>query len=219
MGHSAGASLAALICTDGSYLKAEGLSLTVIKGCVPVDGDAFDVPMQIKTESERGSKDTIRTFGDSVASHRELSAVTHIGSGRNIPPFSSSMLRILQLRQGVQGAALRPTFSRTGLRTHWRMQACRQKSMPPAERPMRHSIATSVCLATNQQRSCSSSWIKRCTSNPRPVTATSAAKDHRQPNATAWGTADFTSPPFRAAWAPSLGGPRTSFHVGPVIHR
>jgi acetyl esterase/lipase len=87
MGHSAGASLAALICTDGSYLKAEGLSLTIIKGCVPVDGDAFDVPMQIKTESERGSKDTIRTFGDSVASQRDLSAVTHIGGGRNIPPF------------------------------------------------------------------------------------------------------------------------------------
>src|SRR5215831_14768815 len=87
MGHSAGASLAALICTDGSYLKAEGLPLTVIKGCVPVDGDAFDVPMQIRTESERGSTATIRTFGDSVASHRELSAVTHIGRGRNIPPF------------------------------------------------------------------------------------------------------------------------------------
>jgi len=87
MGHSAGASLAALICTDGSYLKAEGLSLTVIKGCVPVDGDAFDVPMQIKTESERGSTDTIRTFGDSVASQRDLSAVTHIARGRYIPPF------------------------------------------------------------------------------------------------------------------------------------
>jgi acetyl esterase/lipase len=54
---------------------------------VPVDGDAFDVPMQIKTESERGSTDTIRTFGDSVASQRDLSAVTHIARGRYIPPF------------------------------------------------------------------------------------------------------------------------------------
>jgi arylformamidase len=39
MGHSAGAQLAALVCTDDSYLKAEKLSLSLIKGCVPVDGD------------------------------------------------------------------------------------------------------------------------------------------------------------------------------------
>src|SRR6185436_11785182 len=39
MGHSAGAQLAALICTDHRYLKAEGLSLAIVKGCVPVDGD------------------------------------------------------------------------------------------------------------------------------------------------------------------------------------
>ncbi len=39
MGHSAGAQLAALVCIDDRYLKAEGLSLDIIKGCVPVDGD------------------------------------------------------------------------------------------------------------------------------------------------------------------------------------
>src|SRR5215475_4811085 len=37
MGHSAGAHLAALVCTDDRYLQAEGLSLSLIKGCVPVD--------------------------------------------------------------------------------------------------------------------------------------------------------------------------------------
>ena len=47
MGHSAGAQLAALLSTDDSYLKAEKLPLTIIKGCVPVDGDTYDVPMQI----------------------------------------------------------------------------------------------------------------------------------------------------------------------------
>src|SRR5947207_3290636 len=35
MGHSAGAQLAALLCTDYRYLKAEKLSLAMIKGCVP----------------------------------------------------------------------------------------------------------------------------------------------------------------------------------------
>src|SRR5262245_41294645 len=44
MGHSAGAQLAALICTDEKYLQDEGLSLSIVKGCVPVDGDTFDVP-------------------------------------------------------------------------------------------------------------------------------------------------------------------------------
>src|SRR5205085_3127662 len=42
MGHSAGAQLAALLCTDERYLKAEGLSLAIIKGCVPVDGDTYE---------------------------------------------------------------------------------------------------------------------------------------------------------------------------------
>src|SRR6202008_2642185 len=41
MGHSAGAQLAALVCIDDRYLKAEGLSLDIIKGGVPVDGDTY----------------------------------------------------------------------------------------------------------------------------------------------------------------------------------
>src|SRR6202158_3881181 len=53
MGHSAGAQLAALICTDDRYLKAEGLSLAITKGCVPVDGDTYDVPAIIETAETR----------------------------------------------------------------------------------------------------------------------------------------------------------------------
>src|SRR6476469_9027720 len=49
MGHSAGAQLAALVCTDDRYLKAEGVPLSIVKGCVPVDGDTFDVPAIIET--------------------------------------------------------------------------------------------------------------------------------------------------------------------------
>lgn len=45
MGHSAGAHLAAMVCTDDRYLKAEGLSLSIIKGCVPVDVSVY-VPTQ-----------------------------------------------------------------------------------------------------------------------------------------------------------------------------
>src|SRR5471030_3331581 len=53
MGHSAGAQLAALVCTDDRYLKAEKLSLAIIKGCVPVDGDTYDVPAMIETAEAR----------------------------------------------------------------------------------------------------------------------------------------------------------------------
>jgi acetyl esterase/lipase len=86
MGHSAGAQLAALVCTDGRYLKAEGLPLSIIKGCVPVDGDTYDVPMQIRTvEKKRADRYRIK-FGDE-ALQKELSPVTHVARGKHIPPF------------------------------------------------------------------------------------------------------------------------------------
>jgi arylformamidase len=86
MGHSAGAQLAALICTDDSLLKAEGLSLSIIKGCVPVDGDTYDVPMQIATVEQKRADRYRWKFGDEQ-SQRGLSPVTHVGKGKYIPPF------------------------------------------------------------------------------------------------------------------------------------
>jgi acetyl esterase/lipase len=86
MGHSAGAQLAALVCTDDRYLKAEKLPLSLIKGCVPVDGDTYDVPMQIRTvEKKRGERYRMK-FGD-AASQKDLSPVTHVAKGKHIPPF------------------------------------------------------------------------------------------------------------------------------------
>jgi arylformamidase len=86
MGHSAGAQLAALVCTDERYLKAEGLPLSIIKACVPVDGDTYDVAMQIAmVEAKRAAVYTIK-FGDEKM-QTELSAVTHVAKGKNIPPF------------------------------------------------------------------------------------------------------------------------------------
>jgi arylformamidase len=86
MGHSAGAQLAALVCTDERYLQAEKLPLSIIKGCVPVDGDTYDVPMQIKTVEEKRAKSYKMTFGD-ADSQKDLSSVTHVAKGKNIPPF------------------------------------------------------------------------------------------------------------------------------------
>jgi acetyl esterase/lipase len=87
MGHSAGAHLAALVCTDDRYLKAEGLSLANIKGCVPIDGDSFDLPMHVKANAGKkvAAADKER-FGDETL-QKELSPVIHVAKGKNIPPF------------------------------------------------------------------------------------------------------------------------------------
>lgn len=85
MGHSAGAQLAALVCTDDRYLKAEGLAPSIVKGCVPVDGDTYDVPLQIATVEQR-RKDAYRfKFGDEAA-QKDLSPVTHVARGKAVPP-------------------------------------------------------------------------------------------------------------------------------------
>ena len=95
MGHSAGAQLAALICTDDRYLKAEGLSLDIVKGCVPVDGDTYDVPAIIETAETRRRVHGLpqpklghrEKFGNDPAKHRDFSAVTHVAKDKGIPPF------------------------------------------------------------------------------------------------------------------------------------
>lgn len=90
MGHSAGAQLAALVCTDDRYLKAEKLSFALIKGCVPVDGDTFDLPMRFATVQKSGNKRLAevdqRRFGDED-SQKDLSSISHVARGKHIPPF------------------------------------------------------------------------------------------------------------------------------------
>ncbi len=95
MGHSAGAQLAALLCTDDRYLKAEGVPLSAIKGCVPVDGDTYDVPAIIATAEARWQAHGLppakfgprEKFGNDPAKPKDFSAVTHAASGKGIPPF------------------------------------------------------------------------------------------------------------------------------------
>jgi acetyl esterase/lipase len=94
MGHSAGAQLAALVCIDDRFLKSERLSLAIFKGCVPVDGDTYDVPLQVATAAARRKKlgqpdpkmGHPEKFGPPDR-QRDLSAVTHIARNQGIPPF------------------------------------------------------------------------------------------------------------------------------------
>jgi len=85
-GHSAGAQLAALLCTDERYLKAEGLGLNLLKGCIPVDGDTYYPALQIDTATPGLAAAWRRKFPDSE-NQRDLSSVMHVARNKAIPPF------------------------------------------------------------------------------------------------------------------------------------
>jgi acetyl esterase/lipase len=95
MGHSAGAQLAALLCIDNRYLKAEGVPFDVLKGCVPLDGDTYDLPAIIMTAEFRQTVHGLPLpkfghrvkFGNDPKKHIDFSAVTHVAKDKGIPPF------------------------------------------------------------------------------------------------------------------------------------
>jgi arylformamidase len=94
-GHSAGAQLAAIICTDDRYLKENGNAFDSLIGCVPVDGDTYDVPAIIETAETRLRVHQFPPrvnghrvkFGNTPEKHKDFSAVTHVAKGKGIPPF------------------------------------------------------------------------------------------------------------------------------------
>jgi arylformamidase len=80
MGHSAGAHLAALVCTDDRYLKAEGLSLANIKACVPVDTAAYDVGQLVKSLGPLRRTTYTSVFGQGEAGQKESSPLSHVAN-------------------------------------------------------------------------------------------------------------------------------------------
>lgn len=95
MGHSAGAQLAALLCTDHRYLAKFDVPATSLAGCVPVDGDTYDIPAMITTAEIRQTLHGLPLpenghrvkFGNDPKLHIDFSAVTHVAKGKSIPPF------------------------------------------------------------------------------------------------------------------------------------
>lgn len=95
MGHSAGAQLAALVCTDYSYLEKQSVPVSAIKLCVPIDGDTYDIPAMIDTAEIRQKLHGLPLpdfghrvkFGNSPEKHRHFSPVTHVSKGRPTPHF------------------------------------------------------------------------------------------------------------------------------------
>ncbi len=127
MGHSAGAHLAALVGTDMRYLTKAGLGPDAIRGVIPLDGAAYDVPRQI-AEGGRFMRDTyLQAFGDDPIRQKALSP-TYQAAKPNAPRF---LILHVQREDGAAqsealAAALRKAgtpvevkgFEGTGLRGH-----------------------------------------------------------------------------------------------------
>ncbi len=100
MGHSAGAQLVALVGTDESYLKAEGLSFADLAGVIPIDGAAYDIPKQMETSGAYMGARYDEAFGTDPARQRALSATLH-AEAPNAPRF---LLLHVQRPDGVAQA-------------------------------------------------------------------------------------------------------------------
>lgn len=86
-GHSAGAHLSALVCTDEGYLKAEGVALSAIKGCIPVDTAVYDIPRQLESAGPLRAALYTSAFGEDETAQKQLSPITHVVRNKGIPPF------------------------------------------------------------------------------------------------------------------------------------
>jgi acetyl esterase/lipase len=84
MGYSAGAHLATLVATDERLLKAEGKDLSILKGVISLDTNAYDVPtlMQSVVSGYYGG-----IFGDDPQVWRDAAPFLHVAGGKGIPPF------------------------------------------------------------------------------------------------------------------------------------
>lgn len=84
MGHSAGAHLASLVATNPRPLEAAGKSLSVLKGVVSLDTNAYDLPTLVGT-SMKPFYDSV--FGTDPEVLKDASPRFHIAADRGIPPF------------------------------------------------------------------------------------------------------------------------------------
>jgi acetyl esterase/lipase len=98
-GHSAGGHLAALLATDKSYLKAEGLAPSAIRGVIPISG-VYHIPesmaeagMAFHVTEKDASSWRVRSkinilnsvFGRDPEARKAASPLTHVHAGA--PPF------------------------------------------------------------------------------------------------------------------------------------
>ncbi|MFT4055391.1 MAG: alpha/beta hydrolase [Novosphingobium sp.] len=100
MGHSAGAHLVALVGTDPQYLRKAGLSYADIRGVIPIDGAAYDVPGQMQDAGRLMGATYRQAFGTEPSRQRALSPTLQ-AAAPNAPQF---LLLHVQRADGVRQA-------------------------------------------------------------------------------------------------------------------
>ncbi len=99
-GHSAGAHLVALVGTDPRYLRGAGLDFGDLRGVLPIDGAAYDVPAQMTDGPKLMQKTYAEAFGSEPARQRTLSPTLQ-AEAPNAPAF---LLIHVQREDGVRQA-------------------------------------------------------------------------------------------------------------------
>jgi acetyl esterase/lipase len=113
IGHSAGAHLVALVGTDPQYLRGVGLGLDAVRGVIPNDGAAYDVPAQMTDGPKIMQQTYVQAFGTDPARQRALSPTLQ-ASSPNAPAF---LLIHVRRPDGVrQAEALSAALKRAGTR-------------------------------------------------------------------------------------------------------
>lgn len=84
MGHSAGAHLVSLVATDERRLAQAGTELSVLRGVISLDTNAYDLPVLLK---ERGAELYKEVFGETETTLKDASPLHHVKTGTEIPPF------------------------------------------------------------------------------------------------------------------------------------
>lgn len=100
IGHSAGAHLVALVGTDPQYLRKAGLSYSDIRGVIPIDGAAYDVPAQMQDAGRLMGGTYRQAFGSEPSRQRALSPTLQ-AAAPNAPQF---LLLHVQRTDGVRQA-------------------------------------------------------------------------------------------------------------------
>jgi arylformamidase len=100
MGHSAGAHLIALVGTDPRYFTAAGLGMNDVRGIIPLDGAAYDVPSQMGENARLLGETYAQAFGTDPARQQALSPTRH-AAGPNAPAF---LLMYVQRADGIRQA-------------------------------------------------------------------------------------------------------------------
>lgn len=86
VGHSAGAHLVALVGTDPKWLAGAGLKESDLRGVVPLDGAAYDVPRQLAIGARLMHSTYVQAFGSDPARQKSLSPIFQ-AARPNAPEF------------------------------------------------------------------------------------------------------------------------------------